>query len=164
MKKILAISTNTWEGIQELFINTDIQELTFTEEDYTITLQRQRSQTNPSTIISPDQNSIEIANNFQTNQTTELTTIHPNNSYDDESKYTKIVSPIMGTFYTSSSPNGLDFVEIGSMVSLGTTVCIVEAMKIFNEVKSQIAGKVVEILKSKGSSVSVDEVLFIIEH
>ena len=75
----------------------------------------------------------------------------------------KIRSPMVGTMYTSPSPDAAPFVTVGQSVKVGDTLCIVEAMKMFNEIESDRAGKIVEILVNNGEPVEYDQILFIIE-
>ncbi len=74
-----------------------------------------------------------------------------------------VTSPMVGTFYRSSSPDSKAFVEVGSKVSLGDTVCIIEAMKMMNEIEADKAGVIKAILKENGEPVEFGETLFIIE-
>lgn len=74
-----------------------------------------------------------------------------------------VKSPMVGTFYRSSSPGGKPFVEVGSEVKDGEPVCIIEAMKIMNEIESDKAGKIVKILCENGQAVEFGQPLFIIE-
>ncbi|HPN82801.1 MAG TPA: acetyl-CoA carboxylase biotin carboxyl carrier protein [Spirochaetota bacterium] len=76
---------------------------------------------------------------------------------------TKVVSPLNGTFYASASPDSPPFVSVGSQVSAGTVLCMVEAMKIFNELKSEVSGKVVKILAKNAEAVKEGQDLFWIE-
>jgi acetyl-CoA carboxylase biotin carboxyl carrier protein len=85
------------------------------------------------------------------------------NPYADESKYFKIKSPVIGTFYGTPSPDSPPYVKAGDTVSPDTTVCIVEAMKVMNEIKADVQGKIIEILKSNGNPVQTNEPLFIVE-
>jgi len=71
-------------------------------------------------------------------------------------------SPMVGTFYGSPSPDAESFIEMGSQVSVGDTLCIVEAMKMFNQIESDFAGEVVAILAENGQPVEYDEPLFVI--
>ncbi len=80
-----------------------------------------------------------------------------------EHKYLTIKSPMIGTFYRSSSPDAKPFIEIGDKVSVGQTVCIVEAMKLFNEIESEISGKVIKILIEDSSPVEYDQPLIMID-
>ncbi len=73
-----------------------------------------------------------------------------------------VESPTVGTFYARPSPDTDAFVEVGDTVSVGTTLCVVEAMKTFNEIQADKAGKVVEVLKTDGDPVEYGEALFVI--
>ena len=74
-----------------------------------------------------------------------------------------ITSPMVGTFYSASSPDAAPFVEIGSSVAVGDVVCIIEAMKLMNEIKSEQAGKVVKICVKNGDPVEFGQVLMYVE-
>ena len=74
-----------------------------------------------------------------------------------------VTSPMVGTFYSSPSPEAKNFVEIGSKVKVGDTLCIIEAMKIFNEIEADKAGTVIAILKENGDAAEFGEPLFVIE-
>jgi len=75
----------------------------------------------------------------------------------------KVVSPMVGTYYAAPSPDSPDFVKVGTAVAVGDTLCVVEAMKIFNQIESTAAGTVVAIIKKNGDPVEYGETLFIIE-
>ena len=74
-----------------------------------------------------------------------------------------IKSPMIGTFYRSSSPDRPSLVEIGSDISKGSPVCIIEAMKLFNEIESEISGRIVEVLVENATPVEFDQPLFVVE-
>ncbi len=74
-----------------------------------------------------------------------------------------IKSPMIGTFYRKSSPDKPNFVEAGDEVAPGKVVCIIEAMKLFNEIESEISGKVVKVLVEDASPVEYDQPLFLVE-
>jgi len=74
-----------------------------------------------------------------------------------------IKSPMIGTFYRRPSPDKSNFVEVGDEVSPGKVVCIIEAMKLFNEIESEVKGKVVKILVEDASPVEYDQPLFLVE-
>ncbi len=80
-----------------------------------------------------------------------------------DDKYETISSPIVGTFYRKSSPEAPAFVEVGSVVEQGQTVCLVEAMKLFNEIEADFKCKIIEILKNDASPVEFGEPLFKVE-
>lgn len=75
----------------------------------------------------------------------------------------KIVSPMVGTFYSSSSPDTAPFVSIGSKVGEKTTVCIIEAMKLMNELEAEVKGEIVEILAENGQLVEYGQPLFLVK-
>lgn len=81
----------------------------------------------------------------------------------DESKYITIKSPIIGTFYRKPSPDKPLFVEVGQTISEGDVLCIIEAMKLFNEIESEVSGKVVKILVDDASPVEFDQPLFLVD-
>ena len=74
-----------------------------------------------------------------------------------------VCSPMVGTFYASPNPDSNAYVELGSQVTAGDTLCMIEAMKIFNQVEAEVSGIVRKILKSSGDPVEFGEVLFVIE-
>ena len=75
----------------------------------------------------------------------------------------EVRSPIVGTFYRSSSPDKPVYVKPGDSIEVGSVLCIIEAMKLFNEIESEVAGKVVKILAEDASPVEYDQVLFLID-
>ena len=75
----------------------------------------------------------------------------------------EVRSPIVGTFYRSASPDKPPYVSIGDSVSAGSVVCIVEAMKLFNEIESEVSGKVVKVMVEDASPVEYDQVLFLVD-
>lgn len=78
-------------------------------------------------------------------------------------KTLEIKSPMIGTFYRSSSPDTPPFVSVGDKVSKGQTVCIIEAMKLFNEIESEVSGTVVKVMVENATPVEYDQVLFVVE-
>lgn len=81
----------------------------------------------------------------------------------DDSKYVTVKSPMIGTFYRSSGPDKDPFVSVGDMIGKGDTVCIIEAMKLFNEIESEVSGKVVKVLVDDASPVEYDQPLFLVD-
>lgn len=87
----------------------------------------------------------------------------PGTSGPAKENLVEIRSPIVGTFYRSSSPDKAAYVKPGDNVEVGSVVCIVEAMKLFNEIESEVAGKVVKIMVEDASPVEYDQLLFLID-
>jgi len=81
----------------------------------------------------------------------------------DDSKYITIKSPIIGTFYRKPSPDKPVFVEVGSSIGEGDVLCVIEAMKLFNEIESEVSGKIVKILVDDSSPVEFDQPLFLVD-
>ena len=82
---------------------------------------------------------------------------------EDDSKYVTIKSPMVGTFYKKPSPDKPDFVNVGDTVEPGQVVCILEAMKLFNEIESEVSGKIVKVLVEEASPVEFDQPLFLVD-
>ena len=87
----------------------------------------------------------------------------PAPAVDDTSKYITIKSPMIGTFYRSAGPDKASFVNVGDEVSVGKVICIIEAMKLFNEIESEVSGRIVKILVDNSSPVEYDQPLFLVE-
>ncbi len=81
----------------------------------------------------------------------------------DEPKGKAITAPMVGTFYAASSPDAEPFVEVGSTVAVGDVVCIIEAMKLMNEIKAEQAGKIVQICVKNGDPIEYGQVLMYVE-
>ena len=84
-------------------------------------------------------------------------------SSDENSNYIAIKSPIIGTFYRKPSPDKPSFVEVGDTISEGTVLCVIEAMKLFNDIESEVSGKIVKILVDDTSPVEFDQPLFLVD-
>ena len=82
---------------------------------------------------------------------------------EEDSKYITIKSPIIGTFYRKPSPDKPTFVEIGTVIKEGDVLCVIEAMKLFNEIESEISGKIVKVLVDDSSPVEFDQPLFLVD-
>lgn len=80
-----------------------------------------------------------------------------------EEKYVKVISPFVGTFYRSPSPEADPYVKEGQIIKKGDVMCIVEAMKLMNEIESEVSGKVVSVLVENGQPVEYGETLFLID-
>lgn len=102
--------------------------------------------------VAPSAPSAPAAENIPAPQTTE-----------EENNYIEIKSPMIGTFYNTPSPDAEAFVKVGDVVKVGQTVCIIEAMKLFNEIESEYSGKIVKILVENASPVEFDQPLFLVD-
>ncbi|MEM9834916.1 MAG: acetyl-CoA carboxylase biotin carboxyl carrier protein [Bacteroidota bacterium] len=82
---------------------------------------------------------------------------------ESTANYVEVKSPMIGTFYRSSSPDKDAYVKVGDTIKVGDTVCIIEAMKLFNEIESEVAGKIVKVMVEDAQPVEYDQVLFLVD-
>ena len=87
----------------------------------------------------------------------------PESSSEEDSNLITIKSPIIGTFYRKPSPDKPAFVEVGDVISEGSVLCVIEAMKLFNDIESEVSGKIVKILVDDTSPVEFDQPLFLVD-
>ncbi len=81
----------------------------------------------------------------------------------ESDRYHQVKSPIVGTFYRAPAPDAAPFVQVGSSIAPGTVLCIVEAMKLMNEIESDVSGKIVKVLVENGQPVEYDQTLFLVD-
>jgi len=81
----------------------------------------------------------------------------------DDNNYITIKSPIIGTFYRKPAPDKPNFVEVGDSIAEGSVLCVIEAMKLFNDIESEVSGKIVKILVDDSSPVEFDQPLFLVD-
>lgn len=87
----------------------------------------------------------------------------PKESKESTANLIEIKSPMIGTFYITPNPDSPSFVNIGDSIKAGQTVCIIEAMKLFNEIESEVSGKIVKILVNNATPVEYDQPLFLVD-
>ncbi|MGK7894898.1 MAG: acetyl-CoA carboxylase biotin carboxyl carrier protein [Xenococcus sp. (in: cyanobacteria)] len=153
-----------FQEIRELIsaiAKTDITELTLKSDDFELTL-RKDSVLYPSQAIaqevSPTITETPPTVPLVESPTTE-TPEAPSSPPIDQKKLLDITSPMVGTFYRAPAPDDPPFVDIGDRISQGQTVCILEAMKLMNELESEVSGQIVEILAQNGEPVEFGQVL-----
>lgn len=131
-------------------------------EDIKITIKTVSETENPSiqyTPLAPAQQPVAAP----TSALPEATPVPTAAPASEDSKYITIKSPIIGTFYRKPSPDKPLFVEVGQTIGEGDVLCIIEAMKLFNEIESEVSGKVVKILVDDSSPVEFDQPLFLVD-
>jgi len=134
-------------------------------EDVKITIKTGPGKTETTTIVQAPMAAVPSIQQapVQASSETETPVINTTDETTDDSKYLIVKSPIIGTFYRRPSPDKPLFVEVGSTINVGDTVCIIEAMKLFNEIESEVSGKVVKILVDDATPVEFDQPLFLID-
>ena len=130
-------------------------------EDIKITI-KTGSETPETTIIQAAAPMAMAPQMMQAPVNTAATSTNTSNTEED-SKYITIKSPIIGTFYRKPSPDKPNFAEVGTEVKIGDTVCVIEAMKLFNEIESEISGKIVKVLVDDATPVEFDQPLFLVD-
>lgn len=150
----------------ELLEETGISEIEIKEGEESLRLSRHSSLAGdipPMHYMAPPVQHVAVQSASQATAAMPAATSVDNTPVASSSPGHKIRSPMVGTMYTSPSPDNPPFVTVGQSVSAGDTLCIIEAMKMFNEIEADRAGKIVEILVNNGDPVEYDQALFIIE-
>ena len=153
------------QNLIKFVYKSGVEEVKIEKEDFKITIKTKKNISQqiivdemPSNVPVPLSNnpsqSIEpISDNVIENQNIQL----------DNEKHVIIKSPIIGTFYRKPAPDKDSFVEVGQNVEVGNVLCVIEAMKLFNEIESEISGTIIKILADDQSPVEFDQPLFIID-
>jgi acetyl-CoA carboxylase biotin carboxyl carrier protein len=136
---------NDLKELIELLRDTDITELQFEKDGVKVKIKRER-------LLS----SIELSKPVIVQE-------KPSEILEDTQRLITVTAPIVGTFYRASSSDAVPFVEVGTKVKKGQALCIIEAMKLMNEIESEVEGVIVRILVDNGHSVEYGEPLFLIE-
>ena len=147
--------------LMELLEESGIAEIEVKEGEESIKLSRNISSTTNMQVPQVIQQPIQTSQPSTNQQTSNMGT----NAVDDlkEEKCNTVNSPMVGTFYASASPESKPFVTIGQSVKKGDTLCILEAMKMMNQVQAESDGKIVEILVDNAEPVEFDQPLFVLE-
>lgn len=158
-----------FKQIQELIkmINkSNIGELTIEQKDFRVTI-KQKEEHVTQVLASPAQQAPVYATQPPVTGNQVGTAAPPaEKSKTAEAPASNLItirSPMIGTFYRRSTPDKPNFVEIGDEINVGKVVCIIEAMKLFNEIESEVQGKIVKVLVEDASPVEYDQALFLVE-
>jgi acetyl-CoA carboxylase biotin carboxyl carrier protein len=152
--------------------HSSIEEFTFEHEGSKIKIKKNLGVEGPNTLQNIQQKSAAVvANQVETKQPAERVEMNvpvsepviAETTPEAETNLYKITSPMVGTFYHSPSPDTEPYVKIGSKVSNDSIVCIVEAMKLFNEIEAEVNGEIVEILVKNGQLVEFGQPLFLVK-
>ncbi|TVR79560.1 MAG: acetyl-CoA carboxylase biotin carboxyl carrier protein [Chitinophagaceae bacterium] len=163
-----------FKEIQELiklFGKSEISEISIKKEDFKIRLTKPDAFQNNQTVAYQPQQQIQAPApvnkenpvSQESNENTTAAQEEKKAAEAAENNYITIKSPMIGTFYRASSPDKDPFVKVGDSISKGSVLCIIEAMKLFNEIESEFEGKIVKILIDDASPVEYEQPLFLIE-
>lgn len=153
-----------FKQIQELIkmVNkSNLSELTIEEKDFKVTI-KQKEEVIQQTVYTGQVQASAPSSALQPAPAPSAATPATKQA-DDTSKYITIKSPMIGTFYRKPSPDKPLFIEVGDEVTPGKVVCIIEAMKLFNEIESEVKGKVIKILVEDQSPVEYDQPLYLVD-
>ena len=143
------------EKIAKIVTDNSLSEITLSQGDDMITVRKDGN------IVMPQQQAVKTSNALNAPQ------VEDEEIYNDipvvEKKGKVITSPMVGAFYASPAPGAKPFVKVGDTVSVGQVVCIVEAMKLMNEIESEVSGRVTQICVEDGQSVEYGQILMQIE-
>jgi len=136
-----------------------VNEVSIEEQDFKITIKANQE---PTYVTANIPNQVQVAPVQQAQAPVEAVAASAP-IVEDNSKYLTIKSPMIGTFYRSASPDKPSFVNVGDDINAGDVVCIVEAMKLFNEIESEISGKIVKVLVDNAQPVEYDQPLYLVD-
>lgn len=150
--------------LREIFKIFDESKATFFEyidDDYSIKIQQKEYKDNQPTVsVTPAQ---QVIPQTQAAPAQAIPETNDTDINDNKDNLHTVKTPIVGTFYRSPSPDSAPFVEIGSKIKQGETLCIVEAMKLMNEIESDVTGTIQEILVENGDPVEYNQPLFLVK-
>ena len=159
-----------FKEIQELIrmVNkNNIAELTIENQDFRIKIKTALASSGvmqvPMMMQQPQMQQVSQPQQIAAEKTTQSTSEESKSETVAVENTITIKSPIVGTFYRSPGPDKEVFVKVGDEISIGSKLCIIEAMKLFNEIESEVSGKIVKILVDDASPVEYDQPLFLIE-
>lgn len=145
----------------KLMVANDLREMDLRDSDEQVTIRRHGDVvvTAPSVVNAASPNTVETTSQVAVLDSSAV--VSAQNQGTEEG--TPIVSPMVGTFFASSDPDSPAFVKVGDAIGEDTTVCIIEAMKIFNEINAQCSGVIVKVLVSNGDPVEFGQTLFLVK-
>lgn len=153
----MAIDFNQLRELLATIVNTDISELTLKNPEFELTVRR-----GVTTIVAPAATVVApalpapVTPEAPAKEIVSLPTSEPKN---DSKNYEEVKSPMVGTFYRTPAPDEPPYVEVGDRIRSGQVLCIIEAMKLMNEIEAEISGQVMEILVNSGEPVEYGQVL-----
>ncbi|AMQ01452.1 Acetyl-CoA carboxylase [Pedobacter cryoconitis] len=153
--------------IQELikFVSrSGVNEVAIEQKDFKITIKTNQAPTVITTTVPAQAVAPQVLPSAPAVQPVAVTANNASSAAEaDDSKYITVKSPMIGTFYRSSSPDKPSFANVGDEIAPGKVICIIEAMKLFNEIESEVSGRIVKVLVDNSSPVEYDQPLFLVE-
>ena len=165
------MTTKEIKDLIKLISESEIKEFKLVQDDFELKIRTSKDQNEPSIIAAPPAMvQAPLAAPAVASTPVDIPSLSPSapvnseqGSNDDSGNYVEVKSPMVGTFYRSPSPDKDSYVQIGDTVKEGDVVCIIEAMKLFNEIETEVAGKIVKVLVDDASPVEYDQPLFLVD-
>jgi acetyl-CoA carboxylase biotin carboxyl carrier protein len=164
VRTIVPLDANELREILLTLNQTDISELTLKQGDFELVVRRGVAASAPGLVVTEMMQGTPLLATTPQQQPAAAPPLAHNvapstSAPPTDKKYLEVVSPIVGTFYSAPAPDEPAFVRVGDRISKGQTVCIIEAMKIMNEIEAEISGEVVEVLVDNGQPVEYGQPL-----
>ncbi len=140
------------EKLANIVYDNDLSEITLEDEQQAVSIKREKPQVNNNAVVLPSTVTSQV-----------VSTQNKPAEEKKEHRGTPITAPMVGTFYSAPSPEDEPFVKVGDNIAIGQVVCIIEAMKLMNEIEADVSGKVVEICVENGQTIEFGQVLMYIE-
>lgn len=151
------------EKLVKLVSDSELSELVLEDSEQAIVLKKNENQVISQVVPSSNMAQIPLASVGTVSNNTQTAVETKEEEVKEKPKGKPITSPMVGTFYKAPSPDASPFVTVGDMVATGQVVCIIEAMKMMNEIEAEVSGHVVEICVADGQSVEYGQVLMYVE-
>lgn len=151
------------EKLVKLVSDSELSELVLEDSEQAIVLKKNENQVISQVVPSSNMAQIPLASVGTVSNNTQTSVETKEEEVKEKPKGKPITSPMVGTFYKAPSPDASPFVTVGDMVATGQVVCIIEAMKMMNEIEAEVSGRVVEICVADGQSVEYGQVLMYVE-
>ncbi len=151
------------EKLVKLVSDSELSELVLEDSEQAIVLKKNENQVISQVVPSSNMAQIPLASVGTVSNNTQTAVETKEEEVKEKPKGKPITSPMVGTFYKAPSPDASPFVTVGDMVATGQVVCIIEAMKMMNEIEAEVSGRVVEICVADGQSVEYGQVLMYVE-
>ena len=151
------------EKLVKLVSDSELSELVLEDSEQAIVLKKNENQVISQVVPSSNMAQIPLASVGTVSNNTQTVVETKEEEVKEKPKGKPITSPMVGTFYKAPSPDASPFVTVGDMVATGQVVCIIEAMKMMNEIEAEVSGHVVEICVADGQSVEYGQVLMYVE-
>lgn len=151
------------QNLIKFVAKSGVAEVKYKTKDYEINIKSTGTYSEPIAYAPQPIAPQHVTNASATSQPTQGDGAQPEAAADEDSKYVAIKSPMIGTFYRKTSPDKPVLVNVGDTIKVGDPVCVIEAMKLFNEIEAEISGKIVKILADDATPVEYDQPLFLVD-